>query len=90
MKVEISVLKQNCEHLKEISRYNSNFYRLPFVINGCDVLHEKYNGAEDWCGNSIGTVKNGEYTVQFYLHALEKSGMFLFDSSSMGKKNEWT
>ena len=90
MKMVISVLKEKCEHLKEISCYNSNYYKLPFIINECTILHEKYNGAEDFCGNSIGTIVKGVYVPQLYLHSLNKDGVFMFDSASMSKRNEWT
>ncbi len=90
MKVEITILKNKCEHLKDVSYYNNNFYKLPFIVNGCNILCEKFSDDTGFCGNSIGTIVDKKYTPQFFLHSLEKENEFVFNSTAMGKKNEWT
>lgn len=53
----IKVLIKDCEHLKEISHYNSNYYKLPFTINSCNVIlencEEDYNSMNYELGNII-------------------------------------
>lgn len=54
----IKVSTKDCEHLKQISCYNSNYYKLPFTINFCDVVlvnyNEDYNSIDYELGDIIG------------------------------------
>ena len=55
MIVKVSI--KDCEYLKEISCYNSNYYKLPFTINSCDVVlvncNEDYNSMDYELGDII-------------------------------------
>lgn len=89
--MEINIPKDNCIHLTDMSCYNHNYYRLPFAINGCDVLYESYDGGENFNGNSIGILIGNEYQVKFWLHTDDNHNeKFMFDSQSIGKENRWT
>lgn len=88
MKIYIS--KNNCSHLKQLSVYNSNYYQLPFVIDGCDVLFESFDGSETFCGNSIGIMFKGRFEEKFFLHQEHNFDGFFFDSETISDKNQWT
>ena len=85
----IQIAQDKCEHLKEESYYNNNYYRLPFLVNGFSVLYEYYDGAEEFCGNAIGDFVDGEFVPAFYLHREDCDGYFLFDSDTIDNKNRW-
>ena len=61
----VKVLIKDCEHLKEISCYNSNYYKLPFTINSCDVIlvncNEDYNSMD----YELGQVIEGKFEQRF-------------------------
>jgi hypothetical protein len=86
----ISILKEKCEHIKEMSRYNNNYYRLPFFVNGCDVLYEHYNGAEDFKNNEIGNIVDNVFIPKYWLHENENDDYFIFGSDTIKDHNEWT
>lgn len=87
----VNVKKTDCEHLKEMSYYNNNYYRLPFAVNFCDVLYNYYDGAEDFAGNSIGIIIDGKFVPSYWLHTDEEDyDLFRFDSDKIKDHNEWT
>lgn len=86
----IQILIANCEHIKLESWYNNNYYRLPFMVNGYNVLYEEYDGGEEFCGNSIGDFVDGKFIAAFFLHREDNSDYFLIDSETIDTKNKWT
>lgn len=50
------------KHLKEISMYNHNFYRLPLSIDNCDILFVEW--------------QDDEFEINYYLGTFTKEGMF--------------
>jgi len=91
--MELKIKKSECLHLN-LSCYNSNYYGLPFEINGCDVLHENYDGADNFNGNTIGIInEDGNYVIRYYLHQDDDSNdveFFYFNSKTINTVNEWT
>ena len=88
MLVQISIA--NCEHIKEHSYYNNNYYRLPFMVNGYNVLYQEYDSHEEFCGNAIGDFVDGKFVPAFYLHRENNYDYFLFDSETIATENRWT
>ena len=88
MKIEIP--KSSCEHLKDISYYNNNYYRLPVSIGGYNILFECYDGADEFCGNSIGSLVDEKFVPVIYLHQPNKYGSFLINTDTIGTENRWT
>lgn len=85
----------SCEHIVEQSCYNNNFYRLPFLIHGFDVIHEKYNGAEDIEEVSLGFIENGQYVPKLYINILPMyhtslGEVFLVNLDKLSKENFFT
>jgi hypothetical protein len=89
--MEVKIASKNCEHLKDISYYNNNYYHLPFSVNGCNILFEYYDGGEVFCGSSVGVmISYGKYEPKYWLHTSDGDECFIFDSESMKDHNEWT
>ena len=86
--MEIHVELSGCERIDQISCYDSNYYTLPFTVNGCGIIHESYSGG-DFSGCSIGVLVNDNYVPQYYLHQEECSG-FNISSETIGRINQWT
>lgn len=88
----IKIKKSDCEHLKDTSFYNNNYYKLPFEVDGCNMLFEHFDGGETFCGNSIGywIEKHGQFIDRFYLNAEFDDEYFVFDSESFSVENRWT
>jgi hypothetical protein len=88
--MEVKIASRNCKHLKDISYYNNNYYRLPFSVNDCDILFEYYDGGEEFCGSSIGILGNdGKYEAKYWLHTSDAGECFIFDSELIKDHNEW-
>lgn len=72
-----------CEYLKEISCYNSNYYKLPFSINSCNVVlvncNEDYNSMD----YELGYIIDGEFE-QCFIFACDYSA----DVCNAGACNE--
>ena len=59
MIIEIPVA--SCEHLKSISCYNNNYYKLPFKINDYDVIFEHCDEEYNSYMYFLGTEEEGEF-----------------------------
>lgn len=57
----IKINENDCEHLEKISCYNNNYYRVPFEINGCNVIYVRWCGSEDSCMYFLGRYEDGEF-----------------------------
>ena len=86
--MEIHVELSECERIDRISHYNSNYYTLPFEVNGCSIIHESYSEGS-FSGCSIGILVSSNYVPHFYLHQDETSG-FDISSETIGRINQWT
>lgn len=88
--ISIVLHENNLEHLKGLSDYNSNYYKLPIEINRCNVLFEKYDGADQLSHLSIGVVDgNGSYWPKYYLNEYPNNGEFHFHSDSLSTENKY-
>ena len=87
MKMNVCVSIDSCELLKDISFYNNNYYRLPGLINGCDILYEHYYGDETHAGNILGTLVDGKFVPAYYVHQEDDEIYFIFDSNDMDTVN---
>ena len=86
----LMIKKEKCEHLEKESYYNNNYYELPFSIDGASILFERYNSAEEFCGNVIGLFSCGKFVPMKYLHQYDKDDYFVIDSETWDKENKWT
>lgn len=59
------VKKSNCKHLKEISYYNHNFYKLPFELDECNIVEEVYDESWDSYIYVFGRMVNGKFISCF-------------------------
>ena len=85
MKILIPI--KNCEHIKELSHYNDNYYKLPFMVEGIySTLREHYSGDESFDNCSIGYLKDGKYIEQLFLNCDENKDYFVFDSDKISKE----
>lgn len=89
MKVNINI--KSCERL-ERSVYNSNYYKLPFTVNGCDVVHELRGGDEEVAYIALGVITaKEEFVIEYYLNSEDMNmNVFIFDSDHLSEKNLWT
>ena len=69
--------------------YNNNFHKLPFSVNGFDILLEKFDGGDNFCGNSIGNIVDGKFVVKFYLNCDFEQDYFILDSTKIDNQNFW-
>lgn len=89
--MEIEILFEECVYLESISWYNDNKYEMPFKVNGCNTLNRTYSGAEDFEGDSIGTVISGKYKPIYWLHvSIDDELVFFIDSETILDRNTWT
>lgn len=86
----VEIRQEACVHLQHISYYNNNYYQLPFEVNGCDTVFQSYDGADNFNGNQLGTLVDGEFVAQFYLHTTDEHNTFIFDSKELSDTNRWT
>lgn len=61
MIIKIDINK--CEHLKDMSYYNNNYYRLPFEIDGCSIVYEKCDEEYSDYMYFLGNEEDGEFGV---------------------------
>lgn len=81
-----------CIHLKELSRYNHNYYELPIHLYsiGNNILYESYNGADEFEGNVIGYLTDTkEFIPVRYLNVDDiDDEIFLIESSNLSLENK--
>ena len=83
----------DCIHLKELSCYNYNFYKLPFKVNEYDILLASFDGGERYDGGQLGFFdENKKFQTKFWLHTDEEGilDIFIFDSEDISKTFKWT
>jgi hypothetical protein len=79
------------EHLTEHSVYNSNYYRLPFKVNGWGILHQSYDGGDNFLYNALGVFINDKFEPMCYLNTdFEADGLVVFDSELINDNNLFT
>ena len=80
---------KDCKHIKELSFYNHNIYKLPFEIFGCTHLLSEYCDNAGFLGFSIGIILNSNgYIKKLYLHVGEKDKLINLEEISIN--NRWT
>ena len=85
------VEKRRCQHLKEISFYNHNYYKLPNGIKykGCDVLYEEANDEDNSLVYILGEIRKlGNHKtfiprIRFYEDFVENADIFLLDTDNI-------
>lgn len=88
MKIEVQI--SDCRHIPK-SYYNNNWYYLPFTIEGCNVIHEEYDGAEELEEYSIGVMEDGEYIAKYYMWVDDiLCDSFIIDTNELNLKNIYT
>jgi len=77
----------NCEHLKNISCYNNNYYKLPLDIDECNIVYEKCNEDYNSYMYLLGNEEEGKFGIdnakEYYSadnHNDECLGVLVFDS----------
>ena len=87
--MKINIKKSKCKRL-DISSYNNNYYQLPFIIDGCDVIYDKYSVSFD--GQSLGYInlETNKFVSIYWLHQDEVDDHIIIDTETMKTKNLWT
>jgi len=92
--MQVLIPLSNCKHLPEVSVYNSNYYHLPFSVNGMNIIHEYYSGSEELAYISLGYFKDNKFKDEFYLNTsiLDEfeNDTIVFDSDLISTENKWT
>lgn len=86
----ITVNWDECHHITEASYYNSNYFIMPFQIDGCDILHESYDGGDYFNGYSVGVMDENKFHRKFYLNTDAVDGGFQIDTSRISEENLFT
>ena len=93
--MEIEIDKDHCIKLSK-SSYNNFYWRIPFRIEGCDVIQQEFtDGEKIWQGGKLGTLdEKGNFIVEFYLHMTEEVDGFNetleLNTEDIDKQNRWT
>lgn len=86
----VKIKEADCQRIDKSSYYNHNFFKLPFLVEGYQILHiiecDCY-GVQDI---SIGEFKDGKYIVKLYLNEEPSNETFIFNSKSISKENKFT
>lgn len=88
--MKIIIPQNECIHLTQKSHYNSNYYELPFIVNGCNIIYSSYDGGENFEGHSVGVFNNDKYEPKYWLHTEDKDNEFIIDSELIQSENNWT
>lgn len=88
MKISIDI--ERLERIKAISYYNHNYFKLPFSVNGCNVLYQHYSLEEEFAGYSIGILAGDNFSPKFWLHTPDENDTVVFDSNCIEDHNKWT
>lgn len=56
------------EHIKEISFYNNNYYKLPYSINGCGVLYNEFDEGTNSDEYYFGDVVEGKFVKKIWFY----------------------
>lgn len=62
----INLKQEKLEHIKEISFYNHNFYKLPFKLEDNDILCEEFDEFVEEYSYSIGYIVDNKYISKVY------------------------
>lgn len=57
----IVIDKNKCEHVKELSYYDHNVYKLPISIDGHDYLRDDYDECSNCTDYYMGNVIDGKF-----------------------------
>lgn len=88
----VKIMAEDCQHIKDCSDYNNNYYKLPFKVNGCDFILEEARDDEKYCVYSLGKSAK-EFVPEFYLNEYSDdilSPVFIFDSEKISTENKFT
>jgi len=75
--------------INKISCYNDNYYQLPFQVNGCNVIHEKYDGGDNFYGFKLGNIVDGVFIFKYYVNTFDLK-MITIDSEKLSEDNDLT
>jgi len=64
IKLVIKINNKKCTHLKNISKYNHNYYELPIEIDGCRVLFEECDENYDSYTYHLGNLIDGKFVMK--------------------------
>ena len=88
--MRIEIHEHDLKRIESISYYNHNYYEIPFTVNGCNILFQDYNGADEFMGYSVGNMTEEGFVPKFWLHTNDRSEKVIFDSDTIKDHNEWT
>ena len=81
----ITIQLKDCEFLGD------SLYKLPFSVDGYDLLYEGYSPETDFFwGYSVGYIYNQTYKPILFLHTSNKQEQVIFDSDKISKDNKWS
>lgn len=86
----IIIKASSCAKIERLSYYNHQYYLLPIIYDGCDILHDSYDSAETYNSPEIGTLVDGEFVPKYWLHTDCEPGAFLIDFEFIDTYNKWT
>lgn len=88
--MQIEFTLDNRWHIKSQSHYNHNFYKLPFKINGFDILFEEYT---DWNGFSYAVLCDENFEEKLFLN-VQPIGVhettYILDFDKISEINKFT
>lgn len=65
--MEIIFNTEEMDHIKDMSFYNNNYYKLPYIIDGCDILYQKWEDDDYYGLYILGTMNENRFEKKFEL-----------------------
>ena len=85
----VNILK--CIHLVDLSVYNNNYYKLPESICGCNILFEKFDGADSFVNCQLGVLEDGEFVHQWWVNQEPyQDEHYIIHTDKLGVENLFT
>ena len=83
----VKIARDNCQHLHTISEYNSNYYKLPCLIEGCSHILERYDGADNFLNIELGVFNVNVFERKYYLNTEFNEEYIIVFTYSLNKRN---
>jgi len=89
--MRITIQKDRLRRIETMSRYNHNYYMLPFEINNCNIFYEEYDEMSEQYSYSIGSIHEGKNYIPAYWIDIEiYLGLYRFSEKDVYDKDIFT